>query len=852
MAGYPAPLFVAVGPAGRGGERLDKKLQRYFQSKQSGGGECDVKAEDVERGVYRVQFQSEEERDSDNLIKTLTEDTLALSVSCNGIVDQTRINNTYVMVKVITRFGDKKQYFLVLFMKKSEKKAAHGFLAFLLDKDNLLLMSFLADVLAVFSRYQKQLQDGVTILDIGKLTLLVKSTLLKLKEQHLLANLEAVRKLLGTDLSLVELLLENDEIPQLENTEETHKMALSHLVHFLALSEEYRNVTILMTPKRRVQASEYHSVTSHNQTLSIRILQDSEVTRSAEKPFSQSLTSQATRPSLSISSIQRVQNSFEKMQLSEKYTDNPLTKKIFLSVTATLNTCLFTREERAKAVNLCPTLKTEKWSNELGVEKVTGDYGDIEELHHHFKKLLEKSYHSGESTNPQEQNDLEGMTMNNQKEGSEADSEESSDMKVPSAIFEYFSHVCKGEAEDLEKRFNIKLTSVEDGGGMTSVRFASAGSSSCIEKAQQTFVTSFQKVAADLKQEIIPLADIHQVIKTSEKLNTNFKSILVKPQGNTLTLRGPARDLSAAKDFVKQMEEESLPKKPEVNFLKTGILVDTDVFEFLEPKLATEIQSIKQMYGTLMEKKKCLSSQNTHIIFKPETKKKSPDPTSKAYERFFSAYQKALKAHTAKIIPLKHLLDQGGNINEFFHHLQTENSKVLLKKKEDKLTIFGLPEHVHSTEKHLLQFLNTGLPALHSGKAGMSSGASLEYNSDRKGYSSPSGDLSYVKAAKAEPEEEECSICMDKINQKEVLPKCKHAFCRGCIQMAMKYKPVCPVCNMSYGKIEGNQPPGKMDISKTRISLPGYEGSGTITITYHIPDGTQNVSLSKIVVSLPH
>ncbi|XP_015284489.1 PREDICTED: E3 ubiquitin-protein ligase DTX3L [Gekko japonicus] len=588
--------------------------------------------------------------------------------------------------------------------------------------------------------------------------------------------------------------------------------------------------------KRRVQASEYHSVAS----LNVRILQDSEVTHSAEKSFSQTLTSQATRPPLSVSSAQRSQNSFEKMQSSEKYTDNSLasfTKKIFLGVSATLNTDLFTREERDKVVNLCPTLKIEKSSMELGVEKVTGDYGAIEELHRHFRKLLAKPYDGGESTNPQKQNGLERMATSEQEEGSENDAEESFNMVVPSAVFEYFSHVCKGEAEDLEQRFNIKLTSVEDGSGMTSVRFASAGSSSCIEKAQQTFVTAFQRVAGDLKQEIIPLADIHQVTRTSEMLNTNFKSILVKPQGNTLILRGPARDLSAAKDFMKAMEAESLPKKPESNFLKTGI-VDTDVFEFLEPKLATDIQLIKQMYGTPMEKKKCLRSQKTHIIFKPETKKKSPDP-SKAYEMFFRAYQKAFEAHTAINIPLKHSLDQGRNINKFFDHLQRENPKVLLKKTEDKLTIFGLPEHVHSTEKHILQFLNTDLPAPHSGKAGMSSGASLEYNSGRKGYSSPSGDLSYAKAVKAEPEEEKCSICMDKIDQKEVLPKCKHAFCRGCIQTAMKYKPVCPVCNMSYGKIEGNQPPGKMDISKTRMPLPGYEGSGTITITYYIPDGIQ-------------
>lgn len=522
--------------------------------------------------------------------------------------------------------------------------------------------------------------------------------------------------------------------------------------------------------------------------------------------------------------------------------------QIFLSVSATLNTDLIPREERDKVPNLWPALKVEKYSSKLGLEKVMGDYGDVEKLHDYLKRLLAESCHGGESTDPQRPNDSERTTVNDRKEGSENAVEESSHMEVPSAIFEYFSHVCKGEAKDLEQQFSIKLSGVENGSGMTSVRFAPTGSPSCVEKAQQAFVTAFQRVAADLKQEIVPLADTHQVIKTSEMLNANFKSIFVKPQGNVLILCGPARDLSAAKEFVKEMEAESLPKKPEVNLPQTGFVVDTDVFEFLEPKLATEIESIKQVYRTRMEKKKCLKSQNTHIVFKPETKK-TPDLTSGACESVFRAYQRALKTPTEKVISFKHSLDLGRKLNTFFVHLQAENRKVLLKKTDDKLTIFGLPEQVCSTAKQILLFLNFGQPAVHSdtAKAGTSSGASLEHNNGDKGQSFSSGNPSYAKAAKAEPEEENCSICMDKIDEKEVLPKCKHAFCKGCIREAMKYKPVCPVCNMSYGKIEGNQPPGKMDIFKDRFSLPGYEGSGTITIMYHIFEGVQNVSLSKIV-----
>ncbi|XP_054828837.1 E3 ubiquitin-protein ligase DTX3L [Eublepharis macularius] len=663
MAASPTPLFVRVAPtAGQAGERLEKKLLRYFQSpKRSGGGECDVRAEDPERGIYRVQFWSEE-------------------------------------------------------------------------------------------------------------------------------------------------------------------------------------------AKRQVKASKFHTINSHDQTLDVYILQDSEMMASAEKLFTQSLTHQATSPL--ISNTGQSQNSFGKKQLSEKYTDNLLasaTKKIFCCVSATLNTDLFTKEERDQAVAQWPTLKIENSSRELGVEMVTGDYDDIGKLHRYLEMLLARSRHGGESTQPPGQNDLEKMPMNDWKERSEKDVEEAFNMEVPSEIFDYFSHVYKGEVEELEQRFGIKLTSIEVGSGITLVRFASDGNSSCIEKAHQSFVTAFQKVAADVKQEIVTLTDIHQLTKASDMLNTNFKSILVKPQGSMLILRGPATDLSAAKELIKEMEAENIHKKHD-HFSKTGILLDADVFELLEPKLVSEIQSINQTCGTLMEKKKCLKSKTACIIFKPEPKKKIPDLTSQAYGNFSRAYQKALATLIEKAIPLKHSPDLGKKVNEFLVPLQTENPRVQLKKAKNELLIIGFPEHVCSAEKHILQFLDTDLPALpagtvspnHTFRAGTGSEPSHEHDdSGHKVRSFPPGDPSYVKPPRAQPEEEMCSICMDKIYQKEVLRKCKHGFCKGCIQEAMKYKPVCPVCNVSYGKIEGNQPPGKMDISKNRMSLPGYDGYGTISITYHIPSDIQ-------------
>jgi len=45
---------------------------------------------------------------------------------------------------------------LVLYMKNSIKMEAKGFLHFLLDKQNIKFLAFMADFLSIFSRYQKK------------------------------------------------------------------------------------------------------------------------------------------------------------------------------------------------------------------------------------------------------------------------------------------------------------------------------------------------------------------------------------------------------------------------------------------------------------------------------------------------------------------------------------------------------------------------------------------------------------------------------------------------------------------------------------------------------------------------
>ena len=89
-----------------------------------------------------------------------------------------------------------------------------------------------------------------------------------------------------------------------------------------------------------------------------------------------------------------------------------------------------------------------------------------------------------------------------------------------------------------------------------------------------------------------------------------------------------------------------------------------------------------------------------------------------------------------------------------------------------------------------------------------------------------------------------CTICMCPFTNPKTLDKCKHTFCKECIDVCFKkMKPACPVCGEIYGEITGNQPEGctMKHYTEYHNRLPGYEACGTIVINYRIPGGTQGV-----------
>lgn len=87
---------------------------------------------------------------------------------------------------------------------------------------------------------------------------------------------------------------------------------------------------------------------------------------------------------------------------------------------------------------------------------------------------------------------------------------------------------------------------------------------------------------------------------------------------------------------------------------------------------------------------------------------------------------------------------------------------------------------------------------------------------------------------------ESCAVCLDTIQKKKTLT-CLHSFCSECIESVFKLKPACPICNRFQGVYTGTQPSGSMTVTRSRHSLPGFDGCGSIIINYQFPSGVQGV-----------
>lgn len=505
---------------------------------------------------------------------------------------------------------------------------------------------------------------------------------------------------------------------------------------------------------------------------------------------------------------------------------------------------MFTDDQREKITIMCPNLKREGNPGMDGSEKLTGDFTDIEKAYHYFKDILAGKDPNHDFSHSECKNGL--------KDENGLNTEEMEEFTVVTALYECFTHTRKEEIKELYKRFGACIRIKGHDEDNTLICISSDKSPALLRAAGDFFIQTFQETTKDLTQEKVPVANRSTLREIIIKLNERFRNLLAKEEGNQLLLRGPGSEILAALKFLAKEDENSRVEKnmkisSEWYKYRNGIEVDSSVFKLLETILSKEIENINGKFDTLVEIKENSCGQKV-VIFSP--KPKTSDMSSHATESFINAFQSASAMLREKIISTRLSEDQKETLNLLLSTKGMEDFNVKLKKKDDKLIIKGLPDRLYAAEKHTKALLNIEDSTRTKNRAARPSelssqeatGAFKKSNVRQKNNLSSEGQTQ-VKAE--DNKEDECPICRDRIKNKETLEKCKHAFCKTCIDRAMTYKQACPVCNTVCGVLTGNQPEGTMSHKIIRRCLPGYPNCDTIQIDYVMQGGIQTVSILK-------
>ncbi|KAM4888328.1 E3 ubiquitin-protein ligase DTX3L-like isoform 1-T1 [Thomomys bottae] len=508
---------------------------------------------------------------------------------------------------------------------------------------------------------------------------------------------------------------------------------------------------------------------------------------------------------------------------------NSCVQKVFLTVEANLNCDLFSKEQRAQVTTICPGIK--KMEGEDGIEKVCGDFRDIEKIHHFLSMQLIKheqkqvsSLSILESTPP----DMQDSDSNLYTSEPNTISEDKG-FKVPLPYFEHFMHTCPDIIDSIRKQFGVNLKTQEIPPSEVYIDFI-PGPAGDQDAAQEYFAKEFQKNTESLHQDCISLAGSKW---TKEELSDCFTKLLIKEQGEMLTLLGTQHDISAAKQKISENFVKISVKMPFRSWVDE-IEVNTLLYKLLEVELRQEIQEIEQKYNC--SSTVSVKHQRTFIQFKPMDKQM--DLSAHASASFIDAFQNVTCQLVTEDLSLKPLGQGNKHLHwtEFSDDFRKRHPYIHLTLNKDSMTLVGLPKYLTEAKHHI--FLETGLTFTEENMY-----QETPMDIDKNESESKTTSLSFSGSAHSEvsevSEKDTCVICLDTIRDKPVLPKCKHQFCNACIQKAMTYKPACPLCLTSYGIHKGNQPKGSMTYTTLKEPLPGYEGYGTIEIQYKIESGTQ-------------
>ncbi|XP_016332873.1 probable E3 ubiquitin-protein ligase DTX2 [Sinocyclocheilus anshuiensis] len=265
------------------------------------------------------------------------------------------------------------------------------------------------------------------------------------------------------------------------------------------------------------------------------------------------------------------------------------------------------------------------------------------------------------------------------------------------------------------------------------------------------------------------------------------------------------------RDGSRDLRQEERPAQSN-SLVVEPVKVDGIVMDYIEKMKSKELDIIKKRNAVIMKR------DDRYVTFM------SPSGTSVhaqfAREQFITLYQKIATGLQTRTYDCS----QG-----IIAHCQAEFPELLITHKDERR--LQLTGNFISLERFET----------------FSNGSAQTYSHYQTPNKTKVNDTPYKQPVKQQKsidqaKDEACPICLEtlKISECTVLSKCKHRFCKDCLERAFHVKPTCPICGEIYGNLTGTQPKGgTMTVSSDRSSLPGYERYGTIIISYHIPSGYQ-------------
>ncbi|XP_075914684.1 E3 ubiquitin-protein ligase DTX3L-like isoform X2 [Petromyzon marinus] len=258
--------------------------------------------------------------------------------------------------------------------------------------------------------------------------------------------------------------------------------------------------------------------------------------------------------------------------------------------------------------------------------------------------------------------------------------------------------------------------------------------------------------------------------------------------------------------------------------------------EFVMEIFKDELEQLKKRHNFNISVKRMPGQISTvHIMLHPNDKNTFLfNDAMEAFTNFFQSKNKNIRHSIFKItkdLPERQLDDAISTAKKSYPEM--------LFQKDESLTEVTIVGYVAKVAGDVDQ-VEKARDLLYETLYGFSHGSSSKRNKPNAHVTMNSGTIPTAKPNQ-ENNKDKCPICMDDFTCKTSLEKCKHSFCKECIDQSMKLKSVCPICQTVYGKLEGDQPKdASMKVTTYyKTSLPGYEKYGTIAIDYDIPNGRQ-------------